>query len=229
MARVAAGRWLLASIVAVAAVHILACPVRAGVLDSTWNAPTTNADGSPVTGVASYRIYYGTSNPPCPASSFLAVPSISSAPAPDTVVNERERRAPGCRVRGTDACDRWGRHVVHRAGGRACVAGCICRGDGEDVRAGLEDDAAGNPVGRPVRRAAATLAVAPAHLGHALIVGGRSREGLRVAAGARDGIGGRGDGHSGRSRIRRVGSRDTTSKTRAGTLIAASVYSGHLN
>src|SRR5437870_10171539 len=84
MARVAAGRWLLASIVAVAAVHILACPVRAGVLDSTWNAPTTNADGSPVTGVASYRIYYGTSNPPCPASSFLAVPSIASALAPDT-------------------------------------------------------------------------------------------------------------------------------------------------
>src|SRR5437870_8538513 len=97
MARVAAGRWLLASIVAVAAVHILACPVRAGVLDSTWNAPTTNADGSPVTGVASYRIYYGTSNPPCPASSFLAVPSIASAlaadalapetPTPDTVVS----------------------------------------------------------------------------------------------------------------------------------------------
>src|SRR5881396_2110077 len=88
MARVAAGRWLLASIVAVAAVHILACPVRAGVLDATWNAPTTNADGSIVTGVTSYRIYYGTSNPPCPASSFLAVPSISSAPAPDTPAPE---------------------------------------------------------------------------------------------------------------------------------------------
>src|SRR5438128_11277511 len=187
MARSLAGQRLLAT---AGAMLLLASPVRAGVLDSTWNAPTTNADGSPVTGVASYRIYYGTSNPPCPASSFLAVPSISSAPAPDTVVNERERRAPGCRVRGTDACDRWGRHVVHREGGRACVVGCISRGDGKDVRAGLEDDVAGGPVGRPGRGSAATLAVGPAHLGHALIVGGRSREGQHVASRAVRRIGG---------------------------------------
>src|SRR2546422_864948 len=84
MARLAAGQRLLASIVVVVAVHLLACPVRAGVLDAAWNAPTTNADGSPVTGVASYRVYFGTSDPPCPTSSFLAVPSTSSAPAPDT-------------------------------------------------------------------------------------------------------------------------------------------------
>src|SRR5438132_7002271 len=81
MARSLAGQRLLAT---AGAVLFLASPVRAGVLHATWNAPTTNADGSLVTGVASYRIYYGTSNPPCPASSFLAVPSISSAPAPDT-------------------------------------------------------------------------------------------------------------------------------------------------
>src|SRR5206468_1821901 len=41
-----------------------------------------------VTGVASYRIYYGTSNPPCPASSFLVVPSIASALAPDALAPE---------------------------------------------------------------------------------------------------------------------------------------------
>src|SRR5207245_9902814 len=77
---------------------------------------------------------------------------------------------------------------------------------------------------------AATLAVAPAHLGHALIVGGRSREGLRVAAGAVGGIGdGQGDSHGGWGRIRRVWSCDATIKTRAGALIAAGIYSGHLN
>src|SRR5712692_3015396 len=87
MARVAAGRWLLASIVVVAAVHLLACPVRAAVLDATWNAPTTSGDGSPLASLVSYRVYFGTSDPPCPTSSFLAVPSITSAPEPDTVVS----------------------------------------------------------------------------------------------------------------------------------------------
>src|SRR5438445_4944947 len=87
MARLAAGRRLLASIVVVAAVLLLASPVRAGVLDATWNAPTTDAGGNPLTNLASYRVYYGTSNPPCPTSSFLAVPLVTSAPAPDTVVS----------------------------------------------------------------------------------------------------------------------------------------------
>src|SRR5439155_26460985 len=87
MARVAAGRWLLASIVSVAAVHILACPVRAGVLDATWNAPTTNSDGDPLTNLVSYRVYYGTSDPPCPTSSFLTVPFAISAPASGTFVS----------------------------------------------------------------------------------------------------------------------------------------------
>src|SRR3989449_3744229 len=88
MARLASGqRRLLASIVVAAAVHLLACPVRAGVLDATWNAPTTNADGDPLTNLGSYRVYYGTSNPPCPTSSFLTVPFVTSDPAPDTVVS----------------------------------------------------------------------------------------------------------------------------------------------
>src|SRR5205809_3546913 len=84
MARLAAGQRLLASIAVVAAVHLLACSVRAGILDATWNAPPTSADGSSIIDVASYRVYYGTFNPPCPTSSFLVVPSIALAPAPDT-------------------------------------------------------------------------------------------------------------------------------------------------
>src|SRR2546422_2336255 len=87
MARVAAGRWLLGSIVALAALHLLACSVLAGVLDATWDVPTTSADGSPLTSLVSYRVYFGTSDPPCPTSSFLTVPSTTSAPTPGTVIS----------------------------------------------------------------------------------------------------------------------------------------------
>src|SRR5439155_16117698 len=87
MARLAAEWWLLASIVVVAAVLLLASPVLAGVLDVTWNAPTTNVDGDPLTNLGSYRVYYGTSNPPCQTSSFVIVPFVTSTPAPDTVVS----------------------------------------------------------------------------------------------------------------------------------------------
>ena len=85
MARSATGQLFRASIVAVG-VLLLACPARAGILDATWNAPTTNVGGSRLTNLASYRVYYGTSKPPCPTSSFAVVPSATSAPAPGTVV-----------------------------------------------------------------------------------------------------------------------------------------------
>jgi plastocyanin len=46
----------------------------AGVLDVTWAAPTTNTDGSPLTSLDTYRVYYssGTSTP-CPGSAPLTV------------------------------------------------------------------------------------------------------------------------------------------------------------
>jgi hypothetical protein len=36
-------------------------PARAGILETSWIAPTVNADGSVLTELASYRIYYGPS------------------------------------------------------------------------------------------------------------------------------------------------------------------------
>src|SRR2546426_5709224 len=62
--RSAAGLLFRASIVALGALLLVACPVRAGVLDATWNAPTTNPGGGPLTNLASYRVYYGTSASP---------------------------------------------------------------------------------------------------------------------------------------------------------------------
>jgi Cep192 domain 4 len=47
----------------------------------TWSAPTTNADGSRLTDLATYRIYLGTSTPACPSASFFTVSSPTASPA----------------------------------------------------------------------------------------------------------------------------------------------------
>ena len=47
-----------------------------GVLDASWVAPITNADGSPLTDVVSYRVYYSTTDPPCPTGSSI----VAAAP-----------------------------------------------------------------------------------------------------------------------------------------------------
>ena len=45
-----------------------------GVLDASWTAPTTNADGSSLTDLVSYRVYYSTTNPLVPVVRFLRSP-----------------------------------------------------------------------------------------------------------------------------------------------------------
>ena len=70
-------------------VLLVAAPGGAGILDASWTAPTTNSDGSPLTDLASYRVYYGTSNPPCPGASFLEVASPTSTPPANQTINSR--------------------------------------------------------------------------------------------------------------------------------------------
>jgi hypothetical protein len=65
-------------------VLLLAAPGEAGVLDASWTAPTTNTDGSPLTDLASYNVYYGTSTDPCAGSSLFPVAS----PTPDPPDNQ---------------------------------------------------------------------------------------------------------------------------------------------
>jgi hypothetical protein len=55
---------------------------HAGVLTATWTAPTTNTDGSAVTDLAFYRVYYDTSDLPCPGSTFFEVASPTPTPQP---------------------------------------------------------------------------------------------------------------------------------------------------
>src|SRR2546426_1150851 len=66
-----------------------AAPSNAGILDASWTAPTTNTDGSPLADLASYRVYYGTSNPPCPGPVFSQVASSTPNPPANQTVTLR--------------------------------------------------------------------------------------------------------------------------------------------
>jgi hypothetical protein len=72
-------------------VLLVTAPGSAGTLDATWTAPTTKADGSPLTDLASYRLYYKTMDSPCHASSFLQVASPTTTPPSGQVVSARLR------------------------------------------------------------------------------------------------------------------------------------------
>jgi hypothetical protein len=64
-------------------------PSFAGILDATWIAPTTNTDGTPLTDLASFRVFFTTSGAPCPTSSSLAVASPTPSPGPNQTVSSR--------------------------------------------------------------------------------------------------------------------------------------------
>ena len=68
---------------------LIAIPGEAGILDASWTAPTTNTDGSPLTDLASYRVYYGTSGAPCPGGTFLQTASTTPNPGPGQIVSVR--------------------------------------------------------------------------------------------------------------------------------------------
>src|SRR5712691_8977244 len=82
-------RWSLGLGIALGGVLLVAAPGGAGILDASWTAPTTNTDGSPLTDLAAYRVYYGTSSVPCPGSSFFQVASSTPSPPPNQTVTFR--------------------------------------------------------------------------------------------------------------------------------------------
>jgi hypothetical protein len=54
-----------------------------GVLDLSWTAPTSNADGGTLTDLVSYRIYVSTGDAPCPDGRFVTIDAatgVSRAP-----------------------------------------------------------------------------------------------------------------------------------------------------
>jgi len=66
---------------------LVAVSSDAGVLTASWTAPTTNTDGSQLTQLALYRVYYNTSDSPCKDSTFVEVASPDSNPPPDETVS----------------------------------------------------------------------------------------------------------------------------------------------
>src|SRR2546422_286034 len=82
-------RWLLGLGLALGGILLATNPGSAGILAASWTAPTTNTDGSPLTDLASYRVYYGTASTPCPGSSFVQVTSSTSSPPPNQTVTAR--------------------------------------------------------------------------------------------------------------------------------------------
>ena len=82
-------RWFLGLGLALAGILVATHPANAGFLDAFWTAPTTNTDGSPLTDLASYRVYYGPATGSCPGSIFFEVASPTSSPAPNTTVSFR--------------------------------------------------------------------------------------------------------------------------------------------
>src|SRR5262245_51193851 len=61
----------------------------AGLLDASWTAPTTNTDGSALTDLAFYRLYYGSSTSPCPGSASVQVAAPTSTPGSNQTMSYR--------------------------------------------------------------------------------------------------------------------------------------------
>lgn len=68
---------------------VLAGSGEAGVLDASWTAPTTNTDGSDLTDLLKYRVYYGTGASPCLGPTFVEVASPSATPPANQTVSVR--------------------------------------------------------------------------------------------------------------------------------------------
>ena len=66
---------------------VVASSGHAGVLTASWTAPTTHTDGSALTNLALYRVYYDASDSPCPGSTFVEVAAPESSPSPDETVS----------------------------------------------------------------------------------------------------------------------------------------------
>jgi hypothetical protein len=78
-------------IVALTVAVVVAGPgsVDAASLSLSWNAPTTNVDGTPLSDLGGYRVYLATTSPACPGASFLTVSSPTTTPAPGQTIVSR--------------------------------------------------------------------------------------------------------------------------------------------
>src|SRR4026208_2002987 len=80
---------LLIAVLILAAVVAGRASVEAASLSVTWTAPTTNANGTPLTDLSGYRVYIDTGAPDCPGGSSHAVASTTDSPGSGQTVSSR--------------------------------------------------------------------------------------------------------------------------------------------
>ena len=77
------------ALAATTAFILAGCAVKEGVLSVRWTAPTTNTDGSPLTDLVSYRLYYNTVDGPCPDGRFVTIDAATVGRVTDQRVGVR--------------------------------------------------------------------------------------------------------------------------------------------
>ena len=82
-----ASLWSLIVMLMLAGIVGSAIGVDAASLTLSWTAPTTNADGTPLTDLDGYRVYLGTSSPACPSASFFTMSSPTRTPTSGQTVS----------------------------------------------------------------------------------------------------------------------------------------------
>jgi hypothetical protein len=89
LAAVGRWRWIRALGAASAAILVLGTVVHAGILDASWTEPTTNVDGTPLTDLAGYRLYYDVADADCLGSTFEEIVAAQAAPPPGSTASYR--------------------------------------------------------------------------------------------------------------------------------------------
>src|SRR5262249_11191734 len=85
--RLRSANWLRGIQMAFGGVLMMAASSHAGVLTASWTVPTTNTDGSALTALSFYRVYYSASGSPCRGGAFFVVSSPTSVPQPNQRLN----------------------------------------------------------------------------------------------------------------------------------------------
>ncbi len=127
--------WFRAIGLTLGGILLVVASSHAGAIDASWTAPVTTTDGSTLTNLAFYRLYYSPSGPPCPGSTFATVAAATpTSPANHTVSFQLTGLTTGLSYSiSVTAVDANGNEsacsAVASAVARADVAGAVVQGD----------------------------------------------------------------------------------------------------
>lgn len=79
--------WFRAIGLTLGGILLVVASSHAGAIDASWTAPATTTDGSTLTNLAFYRMYYSPSGPPCPGSTFAKVAAATPTSASNQTIS----------------------------------------------------------------------------------------------------------------------------------------------